>query len=160
MIATRRKAQTALEYLISYGWMVLIIAVALAALYSLGIFNTSLFSADTCTMPASFGCQHPVLLSNGFLTVSLTQETGTPINITAIACATNQSLINAEHLTPAVYMAQGMNASFTVQCYSNGFPYSASGGTLYSGYLILGYTDLATLFNSTVAGAVAVKVKS
>ncbi len=37
------KAQSAMEYLMTYGWAILIIAVVLAALYSLGIFNPLTF---------------------------------------------------------------------------------------------------------------------
>ena len=35
------KAQSAMEYLMTYGWAILIIAVVLGALYYLGVFNTS-----------------------------------------------------------------------------------------------------------------------
>ena len=38
------KAQSAMEYLMTYGWAILIIAIALAALYSLGIFNSNTFT--------------------------------------------------------------------------------------------------------------------
>ena len=36
-----KKAQSAMEYLMTYGWAILIIAVVLAALYSLGLFNSA-----------------------------------------------------------------------------------------------------------------------
>ncbi len=35
------KAQSAMEYLMTYGWSILIIAIALVVLFELGIFNTS-----------------------------------------------------------------------------------------------------------------------
>jgi len=35
----RNKAQTAMEYLMTYGWAILIIIVVIAALYSLGVFS-------------------------------------------------------------------------------------------------------------------------
>ncbi len=34
-------SQSAMEYLMTYGWAILIIAVVLAALFSLGVFNTA-----------------------------------------------------------------------------------------------------------------------
>ena len=37
----RFRSQSAMEYLMTYGWAVLIIAVVLAALYSLGVFNSA-----------------------------------------------------------------------------------------------------------------------
>jgi hypothetical protein len=35
------KAQSSMEYLMTYGWAILIIAIVLAALFSLGIFSSS-----------------------------------------------------------------------------------------------------------------------
>jgi len=35
----KNKAQTAMEYLMTYGWAILIIIVVIAALYSLGVFS-------------------------------------------------------------------------------------------------------------------------
>ncbi|MCL5239678.1 MAG: LamG domain-containing protein [Candidatus Marsarchaeota archaeon] len=40
----RRKAQSAMEYLMTYGWAILIIAVVLGALFQLGVFNASTFA--------------------------------------------------------------------------------------------------------------------
>ena len=37
------KAQSAMEYLMTYGWAILIIAVVLAALFQLGVFNATFF---------------------------------------------------------------------------------------------------------------------
>ncbi len=38
------RSQSAMEYLMTYGWAILIIAIVLVALFSLGIFNSSNFS--------------------------------------------------------------------------------------------------------------------
>ena len=40
----RRKAQSAMEYLMTYGWAILIIAVVLGALFQLGVFNSGTFA--------------------------------------------------------------------------------------------------------------------
>jgi hypothetical protein len=39
-----QKSQSAMEYLMTYGWAILIIAIVLVALFSLGIFNSANFS--------------------------------------------------------------------------------------------------------------------
>jgi len=36
----KNKAQTAMEYLMTYGWAILIIIVVIAALYAMGVFTT------------------------------------------------------------------------------------------------------------------------
>ncbi len=38
------RSQSAMEYLMTYGWAILIIAIVLVALFSLGIFNSSNFA--------------------------------------------------------------------------------------------------------------------
>ena len=42
--ADKIRAQSAMEYLMTYGWAILIIAVVLGALFQLGVFNSSSFS--------------------------------------------------------------------------------------------------------------------
>ncbi len=43
-LCIKHKSQSALEYLTTYGWAILIIAVVLGALFSLGVFNSNNFS--------------------------------------------------------------------------------------------------------------------
>ena len=47
----RKKGQAAMEYLMTYGWAILIVIIVAAALYALGIFN-----------PATYTGRIPVLL--------------------------------------------------------------------------------------------------
>ncbi len=42
--AAHAKSQSAMEYLMTYGWAILIIAVVLGALFQLGVFNASTFA--------------------------------------------------------------------------------------------------------------------
>jgi len=71
-----QKAQSAMEYLMTYGWAILIIAIVLAALFSLGIFSSSSFTGTTCIASSGFLCSSPVWTS-GTLHVTLGQSTGT-----------------------------------------------------------------------------------
>ena len=41
---TRIRLQSAMEYLMTYGWAILIIAVVLGALFQLGVFNSTNFA--------------------------------------------------------------------------------------------------------------------
>ena len=53
------RAQSAMEYLMTYGWAILIIAVVLAVLFSLGIFNSNTYGgrahAGSCTVQRPYG---------------------------------------------------------------------------------------------------------
>lgn len=69
-----KKAQSAMEYLMTYGWAILIIAIVLAALFSLGVFNSNLVGNNCIAVPGFF-CSRPIL-ENGNLILSVGQNIG------------------------------------------------------------------------------------
>ena len=44
-----KRAQAALEYLMTYGWALVIIAIVAAALFAMGIINPATYAQKTCT---------------------------------------------------------------------------------------------------------------
>ncbi len=75
---TAPKAQSAMEYLMTYGWAILIIAVVLGALFSLGVFSGSSLLGNACIAGSGFLCQSPVYNhANDLITVQIGQNTGT-----------------------------------------------------------------------------------
>ncbi len=73
-----KKDQSAMEYLMTYGWAILIIAVVLGALFSLGVFSGNSMLGTACIAQTGFLCQSPVYQhTNGGITVTLGQHTGT-----------------------------------------------------------------------------------
>ena len=49
-----RKAQSAMEYLMTYGWAILVVLIALGALFYLGVFNPK--SGNVCQGSAPISC--------------------------------------------------------------------------------------------------------
>jgi hypothetical protein len=71
------KLQSAMEYLMTYGWAILIIAVVMVALFSLGILGGSPLST-TCLPLSGFQCSGLILSHiTGGATFILGQTTGT-----------------------------------------------------------------------------------
>jgi hypothetical protein len=70
------RLQSAMEYLMTYGWAILIIAVVLVALFSLGVFSGGVGLGNSCIAQSGFLCQNPLLHSTGF-TFTVGQSTGT-----------------------------------------------------------------------------------
>ncbi len=50
-----KKGQAAMEYLMTYGWAILVVLISLGALFYLGVFNPTVPS--TCQIAAPFSCQ-------------------------------------------------------------------------------------------------------
>ena len=61
-ISARLSAQSAMEYLTTYGWVILIIAIVLLALFELGIFNQG--GTNSCVAQPGFVCTNPVYGTN------------------------------------------------------------------------------------------------
>ena len=86
----RTKLQSSMEYLITWGWAIVILVVSLAILYSLGVFNSNTSLATTCIPTSGFFCQKPILTTNGNLSFLLGQNLGVNFYNVAIACAASQ----------------------------------------------------------------------
>ena len=78
-----KHSQSALEYMMTYGWAILIIVIVAAGLYSLGIFNPS-SSAGTTVMGFSGLGTVTAQCSSGGFELLLGNSLGVTINITAI----------------------------------------------------------------------------
>ncbi len=75
--AHMKKAQSAMEYLMTYGWAILIIAVTLSVLFSLGVFNSNSINANACVATPGYLCKGAVYShSTGNVIVTLGQDTG------------------------------------------------------------------------------------
>ena len=79
-----RKGQTALEYLMTYGWMIIIIGVVAVVLWQMGIF-TPQSTPPGCTgfsqiTPSDWKASY----TSGNLTMTLFNNAGTQINLTDV----------------------------------------------------------------------------
>ncbi len=77
------KSQSALEYMMTYGWAILIIVIVAAGLYSLGIFSPTNSASTSITGFSNFGVQAQCI-QGGALQIQITNGIGNLINITKI----------------------------------------------------------------------------
>ncbi|MEM0154272.1 MAG: hypothetical protein QW814_00340 [Methanothrix sp.] len=158
------KGQSAMEYLITYGWAILIIAIALGVLFELGLFNPSSFVSTSCIFPADFSCIFSTLSSNGMLTINMQQSTSSPINITAIGCNSNASLSHMIYFPNGIDVQIGSNVTIDsnttepLQCWANNTVFTGKPGALFKGYVLINYTDIQTGFPHTISGTILEKV--
>ena len=75
------KAQSAMEYLMTYGWAILIISIVLGSLFSLGVFSTSSFASTACIPSSGYSCSI-TQYSHGAtgIVATIGQSTGTSWN--------------------------------------------------------------------------------
>jgi len=116
MVRGLLKAQSAMEYLMTYGWSILIVAVVLGALFNLGVFSN--FSVVTaCVQSPGFYCSgisYPHATGN--IIVSLGQSTGSNWGGWAVGFANSMvttpasGIPNVPFVTQAGSLANGKGA--------------------------------------------------
>ena len=60
-----KRGQVAMEFLMTYGWAIIIILLAIATLWMLGVFSPSV--STTCQIEAPFTCQDAVVADNAII---------------------------------------------------------------------------------------------
>jgi len=158
------KAQSAMEYLMTYGWAILIIAVVLGALFSLGVFSGSSLLGTSCIASPGYYCQNPVLSASGALTFSFGQNTGAT-EYNAIIYVEPQSFSpvsssypsfgasDTNHTAPntlTLASGQTINPTITISGFS-----SKPIGTPFTGYVWLSYNGSSPTGTSNLLAKVA-----
>lgn len=85
---TRRKSQSALEYIMTYGWAILIIIIVAGVLYSLGIFNPAASAGTSINGFSGVKVLSTAITSNE-LEVQLANEVGSPVTINYVNATYN-----------------------------------------------------------------------
>src|SRR5271155_5865269 len=102
------KLQSAMEYLTTYGWAILIIGLALAVLFAL-ISSGATEPTQQCLFPAGFSCINYFMAQNGMLEINLLQSTQYPITITAIGCNNPESVARMDYPANQPYLSVPVN---------------------------------------------------
>lgn len=99
------KAQSSMEYLTIYGMAIITIGIVLAALFTLGLFNSSSISSSSCTASVGYLCSAPLLTTSGTLNVIIGQQTGSNEYNIGIACTSLTSSSGPNPSTAMMYIA-------------------------------------------------------
>ncbi|MGC9205412.1 MAG: hypothetical protein ACP5FN_04040, partial [Candidatus Micrarchaeia archaeon] len=162
------KAQSAMEYLMTYGWAILIIAVVLGALFSLGVFNGASLLGTSCVAGSGYLCQNPVLSTSGQLTFTFGQNTGAMmynaiISVSPQSAATVASGFpaggNFAQATAISTLASGQTVPISVTLTTPTLLSSDTIGTPFTGYIWLNYSTTSGGVANIVAKVATITVK-
>jgi len=82
-VKSLRKAQAAMEYLMTYGWAILVVIIVLAALWSMGVFAPRI-PKTACLDDVYFEAADWDYSADGTFRVIIGNKAGKKINITSI----------------------------------------------------------------------------
>jgi hypothetical protein len=144
-----RRGQTALEYLVTYGWAILAIVIIAGVLWYFGVFTPGRFAPTEQTTGFStvVVLSHKVTASNGQLTLVLANQAGEQVNVTAVQAGTGAAS------SPALAISSGGQG--TVSAVATGLAAGAVGDP-YSTNVTVTYTLTRTgLTGKISAGTVS-----
>jgi hypothetical protein len=101
------RAQSAMEYLMTYGWAILIIAVVLAVLFSLNVFNAGASLGTACIGQPGYSCSAITLNSKGLLSFTLGQGTGVTVNNAIFSCVASANTVSPPYFAYNVITLTG-----------------------------------------------------
>ena len=124
-----RKAQAALEFLMTYGWAILVVLIAIGALAFFGVLSPERFLPSKCTLQPGLACvDHKV--TPGQVDIVLKNGYGSDITVNTI------TVQNCGSITPAANLANGAQIEYNVVCTST------LTGNKYNGILNVSYTNV------------------
>ncbi|HOI19115.1 MAG TPA: hypothetical protein PLX15_04610 [Candidatus Woesearchaeota archaeon] len=108
-----KRAQAAMEFLMTYGWAILIILVAIAALAYFGVLNPARYVADSCTLSLPFVCKDFSVRSTGIQLVIFNGGVD-PITVTEVDATDFAAGCLATSLSQSI--PSGAQGTFTITC--------------------------------------------
>ena len=82
VMVVKKKAQSALEFLTTYGWAFLVILIMIGALSYFGVLDPSRFLPDKCIFGTGVGaCQDYTITTGGNIIFKLINNLGIPVNL-------------------------------------------------------------------------------
>ena len=141
-----RKAQAAMEFLMTYGWAILVVLVAIAALAYFGVLNPGRFLPRSCTIGQGVSCED--------FKVTATNTTIVIRNGMGSALSSATLTVGGVACEPAsVSIADGATQTFS--CAIN----AGATGTKYKGEIALTYTQEGSTLSHTLSGSLTTTVE-
>ncbi len=153
------KSQSALEYMMTYGWAILIIVIVAAILYSMGIFTPASSVTTTSSGFSPFAVTATICNQAGMkiaITAGGLPNNAASVTITGISFQSNTGTtasMGQEYNVTPVTIASGQSTTITVPtvaCPSAGAGFSLSSKLQYSYSTVLG--NIAANATGTIAG--------
>jgi len=154
-----KKAQAAMEFLMTYGWAILVVLVAVGALAYFGVLNPGKFLPSSCTIGPGLSCGE-FKASTSNVVIYVRNGLGKSINVSfynlttvgsSQSCTAN---ITNVALAPSVILADGAQNSFTFACSSMG-----SVGDRFKATQTIMYTASGESLSHTMTGDITTKVE-
>ncbi len=141
-----KKSQAAMEFLMTYGWAILVVLAAIGALAYFGVLSPDRFLPEKCTLPSGMACLDFRYTGSGF---ELVIQNSAGFDMTNVMVQINGTGCNANATGPTT-LTNGQKGTFTVTC-------SPTTGK-FRGDVIINYVNQQTGMSHSKRGELIAKV--
>jgi len=123
MFKKLKKAQAAMEFLMTYGWAILVVLVAIGALAYFGVLNPGKYLPASCVITPGISCDDFVVRANGDATIILRNGMGQSLTSVSLAIPTCTAAVGNP-----TGIADGTTGTFTYTLCGGGVGMLTAGG--------------------------------
>lgn len=142
----QKKAQAAMEFLMTYGWALLVVLAAIGALAYFGVLKPQQFLPEQCTLAPGVACLD-FKINSSEITLILVNSLGRDIDVTRIAAGDCSQDFNQT-------MGNGDQFEFILSGCDNG-----DVGAKFKGNIVIEYTPRDSGLAKTITGSISGKVQ-
>ena len=157
----QKKAQAAMEFLMTYGWAILVVLIAIGALVYFGVLSPERFVQDNCTLTPPLSCSQ---LGDFVATASAASNVkfqvqngaGSTLNIaSASLIETDGNICTRVDITSSI--GDGGKSEFVFTC--NDISAQTPKGTKFKGDISITYSLTGGTYNQTSTGKIALRIQ-
>ncbi|MBD3249229.1 hypothetical protein GF336_04240 [Candidatus Woesearchaeota archaeon] len=141
-----KKAQAAMEFLMTYGWALLVVLAAIGALAYFGVLSPGKFVPDQCVLVPGLACLDSSVTSSE-INLVLANSLGRDIQVNGLS-------VGGCNKTLDVLFENGDKRTFNITGCDNGEPEEK-----FSGDIIIDYTNRDSGLSKTITGKLTSKVQ-
>ncbi len=150
-----KKGQAAMEFLMTYGWAILVVLVAIGALAYFGVLSPQKYLPSSCTVSNQFACSE-FKASDANNNVQIVLQNGRGVDLTGVKVSLAGSGVTCTE-TAGQDIADGKSATFTVGCTAG----IGSVGSNFKADVTVKYTEAgSTLGERSATGTLVAKVEA
>ncbi len=147
-----KKGQAAMEFLMTYGWAILVVLLAIAALAYFGVLNPGRYLPASCNLPSGLACVDHKVVGGADSEVVLVIRNGMgenldPFNVSVEGCTSADGPVEAIE-----GLSDGEEEIITISCTED------LSGTKFSGDITVQYTKESGI-DHTVTGSITSQIQ-
>ncbi len=161
MSMKNKKGQAAMEFLMTYGWAILVVLIAIGALVYFGVLSPERFVQDSCTLTPPFSCSQLgdfVALGAATSNVKFQVQNGAGSTVTIQGVTlTPSDGTTCSRVDVVSSITDGGKSEFVFTC--GGLNAQTPKGTKIKGDISMTYSLAGGSYNQTSSGKIAVRTQ-